>query len=240
LLWQLRDVAAGAFDLFVAGKEDALPHAGRLDELGIGESAIVFMLIRKCQCCLSHCLSMLVLSAVPNCSRTQRTASWAGSGSDIELSGEVATMKGCSWQLATRGEPMTEGQHYWEIEITECSTDCFLYFGAVRPGQVHEKGHRFTNDAYYISGYSGALCGCGKHHTDRLKFKKGDRIGCLLDLDAGRLRYYRNGTVCGPGWEGVVGPLLRAVELRNKGDVVTALPGAPKMHPAALQGTVVY
>jgi hypothetical protein len=36
----------------------------------------------------------------------------------------------------------------------------------------------------------------------------------LLDLDAGWLRYYRNGKRCGPGFtEGVTGPLLRVAQL---------------------------
>jgi hypothetical protein len=49
----------------------------------------------------------------------------------------------------------------------------------------------------------------------------------LLDLDAGWLRFYRNGKRCGPGFtEGVTGPLVRAAEFYSKGDKVTALPGA--------------
>jgi hypothetical protein len=39
----------------------------------------------------------------------------------------------------------------------------------------------------------------------------------LLDLDAGWLRFYRNGERYGPGFtEGVTGPLVRAVEVRSQ------------------------
>ena len=85
-----------------------------------------------------------------------------------------------------------------------------------------------TTDAYYIYGGNGALFGNGKNYADlQGKFAKGDRIGVLLDLDAGWLRVYRNDKRCGPGFtEGVTGPLVRAVRLFNKGDKATVLPGA--------------
>ena len=100
--------------------------------------------------------------------------------------------------------------------------------GAVRPGLDHDKGHHDTNDAYYIFGVDGALYGSGKRHSGQQgQFAKGDRIGVLLDLDAGWLRYYRNDKRCGPGFtEGVTGPLVRAAEFYTRGDKATVLPGA--------------
>jgi hypothetical protein len=165
----------------------------------------------------------------------------ARSSRNIELSGEglVATKarEDYYYQLATGGEPMTEGRHYWEVEITDCiKEDCAIFFGAVRPGMDYEETHHddgthgsfASSCAYFIFGCSGALFGIGKDHTDRQgMFAKGDRIGCLLDLDEGWLRFYRNDVLCGPGFtEGVTGPLVRAVELRDMGDVVTVLSGA--------------
>jgi hypothetical protein len=124
---------------------------------------------------------------------------------------------------------MTEGRHYWEVELTWTDHyDCDIMVGAVRPGLDHDKDFGDTNDAYYIDGYTGSLYGNGKEDADRQgEFAKGDRIGVLLDLDAGWLRYYRNDKRCGPGFtEGVTGPLVRAVELYNEGEKVTVLPGA--------------
>ena len=60
-------------------------------------------------------------------------------------------------------------------------------------------------------------------------FKQGDRIGCLLDLDAGWLRFFRNGVRLRQGYaSGVTGPLLRMAEVSGDGEGValTALPGA--------------
>jgi hypothetical protein len=156
---------------------------------------------------------------------------WEACGSTITLSGEglVATKDGATrTQLVTGGSPMTEGRHYWEVELTCADYGCYISVGAVRPGLDHDKKHYDTNDAFYIAGINGALYGNGKVGDDEQgRFAKGDRIGVLLDLDAGWMRLYRNGKRCGPGFtEGVSGPLVRAAELYREGDKVTALPGA--------------
>jgi hypothetical protein len=128
---------------------------------------------------------------------------------------------------------MTEGRHYWEVEITKLATrtptPSWFMIGAVRPGLDHDKGHQRTNDAYFIGGaHSGSLFGNGKINEDHQGgFAEGDRVGVLLDLDAGWLRFYRNDKRCGPGYtEGVTGPLVRAAQLIGKGYTVTVLPAA--------------
>jgi hypothetical protein len=150
---------------------------------------------------------------------------WDACGTGVALSedGLVATKHHAGrYQLVTGGSPMTEGRHYWEVELSKIS----VFVGAVRPGLDHDKYHMDTNDAYFIAGNNGALFGNGKSYGDQQdQFADGDRIGVLLDLDAGWLRYYRNGKRCGPGYtEGVTGPLLRAAQFVS--DTVTVLPGA--------------
>jgi hypothetical protein len=204
---QARDMDPGLIELFVDGKEDGLPDAGRLHELGLGSGSVVFML---------HRLGWR----------------WEGCGSKITLSedGLVATKSGYgAWQLATGGSPMTEGRHYWEVEYTAADASQVMFMvGAVRPGLDHDNNHMDTNDAYFISGNSGALWGNGKQRAvPQDEFATHDRIGVLLDLGAGWMRYYRNGKRCGPGFtEGVTGPLARATQLAYAGDKVTVLPGA--------------
>jgi hypothetical protein len=194
----------GLIELFVDGKEDGLSDAGRLDDLGLGSGSVVFMLFRH-------------------------GWRWQECGSDIARSGEglVATRTAYTndHQLVTGGSPMTEGRHYWEVELT---AGYDIMVGAVRPGLDHDKYHHRTNDAYFIHGYRGGLYGNGKYGADpQGKFAQGDRIGVLLDLDAGWMRLYRNGKRCGPGYtEGVTGPLVRAAQCIWQGDKLTALPGA--------------
>ena len=201
---QARDMDPGLIELFVDGKEDGLPDAGRLDELGLGSGSVVFMLFRQ-------------------------GWRWEECGSDIVLSGEglaaTKAVQDINRQLVTGGSPMTEGRHYWEVELT---AGYAILVGAVRPGLDHNKSHSLSNDAYFISGDGGALCGNGKFRADpQGQFAQGDRIGVLLDLDAGWMRLYRNGKRCGPGFtEGVTGPLVRAAQLVHTGGKVTVLPGA--------------
>jgi hypothetical protein len=195
----------GLIELFVDGKEDGLPDSGRLDGLGLGEGSVVFMLQRA---------GWL----------------WTACGIDMALSGDglVATVGTTDkWRLVTGGEPMTEGRHYWEVELTKWDAEFSCMIGAVRPGLDHDKAHFNTNDANFIDALDGALDGNGKQGADEQGgFAEGDRVGVLLDLDAGWLRFYRNGKRCGPGFtEGVTGPLVRAAHLAE-GDTLTVLPGA--------------
>jgi hypothetical protein len=190
----------GLIELFVDGKEHGLPDARRLEELGLGSGSVLFML---------HRLGWR----------------WDANGSVITLSedGLVATTSEHDWQLVTGGSPMTEGRHYWEVQIS----GPHVFVGAVRPGLNHDKEHRYGNDASFIYGLNGSLYGNGKECADpQGRFATGDRIGVLLDLDAGWMRLYRNGKRCGPGYtEGVTGPLVRAAQLCS-GMKVTVLPGA--------------
>ena len=194
----------GLIELFVDGKEDGQPDAGRLDDLGLGSGSVVFMLFRL-------------------------GWRWEECGSTIALSGEglVATKNTQDFkdQLVTGGSAMTEGRHYWEVELT---TGYSSLVGAVRPGLDHDKYYHNSNDAYFIDGLSGALYGNGKSAADQQgRLAQGDRIGVLLDLDAAWMRLYRNGERCGPGFtEGVTGPLVRAGQMCRVGNKLTVLPGA--------------
>jgi hypothetical protein len=156
-------------------------------------------------------------------------------GSTIAISsgtGLVATKEGSGRRLVTGGSTMTEGRHYWEVQI-KAEDDweiqgCILLIGAVRPGIDHGKSHAVADYAYYIATQHGALWGNGSRGTDAQGgFASGDRVGVLLDLDAGWMRFYRNSKRYGPGFtKGVAGPLVHAAALFNAGSAVEIVPGA--------------
>jgi hypothetical protein len=155
---------------------------------------------------------------------------WEACGSKIALSGEgLVTTKAedDGRHLVTGGSLMTEGRHYWEVELA-WANQYGMTVGAVRPGLDHDRYHLNSNNAYEITTSAGGLFGNGKSMADEQgEFLEGDRIGMLLDLDAGWMRFYRNGKRCGPGFtEGVTGPLVRAAELSYKGEAVAVVPGA--------------
>jgi hypothetical protein len=121
---------------------------------------------------------------------------------------------------------MTEGRHYWEVEIHEGTSGIMV--GAARPGVDHDEFQHSGSNTYFIAGFSGGLFGNFKINADpQGALLQGDRVGVMLDLDAGWMRFFRNGKRFGPGYtSGVTGPLVRAAQLLGKGDTVTVLPGA--------------
>jgi hypothetical protein len=75
----------------------------------------------------------------------------------------------------------------------------------------------------------GSLCGNGKYGEDGAGgFDQGDRVGVLLDLGDGSLRFFRNGAQRGPGYAGgsVTGPVVVAVQMYYYNDSVRLLPSA--------------
>jgi hypothetical protein len=177
------------------------------------------------------------------------------------------------FQMATGGAVMTEGRHYWEVEIMVHAdpegddidfrhAGTGMFFGAVRPDRDHNEHIKIHDQNAYVIGAAGGGIGGpgstagGLHGQGMSGFQaqgplvEGDRIGCLLDLDAGWLRFYCNGKRCGPGfgpvestgevvrgagcnyygrcskYSKVTGPLVRVAGLVRVGDTAKILPDA--------------
>jgi hypothetical protein len=136
-------------------------------------------------------------------------------------------------RTATGGATMADGTHYWEIEVAGGCVDFTV--GAVRPGIDHNRLFPPDGRVYLLSGANCGLIG-GPHGLSRASqpgppLATGDRIGCLLDLDAGSLLFYRNGAPLGPGFPaGVTGPLVRAMTMWTPG---CAGAGVPDPEPPA-------
>jgi hypothetical protein len=83
---------------------------------------------------------------------------------------------------------------------------------------------------WFMYAYNGALYGNGKADDDPAgEYKQGDRVGVLLDLGNGSLRFFKNGVQHGPGYAAgsVTGPVVAAVQMYNaKDDSVRLLPNA--------------
>ena len=75
----------------------------------------------------------------------------------------------------------------------------------------------------------GNLYGNGKENDDQAtRFDHGDRMGILLDLDDGSLRFFKNGAEHGSGYPAgsVTGPVARAAQMGSGGCATRLLPGA--------------
>jgi hypothetical protein len=125
---------------------------------------------------------------------------------------------------------LTEGKHYWEVELL--SEDMgYIFIGISRPnleptGAYYDKE---CTDTWFMDAYYGSLYGNGKQgHDEAGDYNQGDRVGVLLDLGSGSLRFFKNGVEHGPGFAAgsVTGPVVAAVQMYDKDASVRLLPNA--------------
>jgi hypothetical protein len=106
-----------------------------------------------------------------------------------------------------------------------------IFIGISRPN-LDPAGCYFSSDCtdgWFMKAVFGALWGNGKEGGDYAGgYEQGDRVGVLLDLDDGSLRFFRNGAQHGSGYAAgsVTGPVVAAVQMLNPNDSVRLLPNA--------------
>jgi hypothetical protein len=164
--------------------------------------------------------------------RRKRGGQWRTFAADlVELSedGAVATQISQGWSLTTTGVELMEGKHYWEVELPLKGK--YMYIGISRPS-LDPNGfylNESCTDGWFIDATSGYLFGNGKYISDGAgAYTQGDRVGVLLDLDDGSLRFFKNGVQHGPGFPAgsVTGPVVAAVQLHHADSKVRYLPNA--------------
>jgi hypothetical protein len=134
--------------------------------------------------------------------------------------------------LTTTGIEISAGKHYWEVELLSEDVDVDnIFIGISRPNldPVGAYFYGSGTDGWFISAYSGSLWGNGKQGADTAGgYEQGDRVGVLLDLNNGSLRFFKNGVQHGPGYAAgsVTGPVVAAVAMYYKDDSVRLLPDA--------------
>jgi hypothetical protein len=100
----------------------------------------------------------------------------------------------------------------------------YLFVGIARPGLDTADGKGYVEmefkDAWLMMANNGTLWGNGKDWSDEAGgVAKGDKLGVLLDLDAGSVLFFKNGAKHGPGWAAgsVTDPVVLAVQIYYKG-----------------------
>jgi hypothetical protein len=141
----------------------------------------------------------------------------------------VATQNSRAWSLTTTGVELTEGRHYWEVELLLKGLGMFI--GISRPNLDPDGFYcaRDCTDGWFIGATTAGLYGNGKYNSDRAgALYQGDRVGVLLDLGDGSLRFFKNGVQHGPGYPAgsVTGPVVAAVQLIYTNTAVRLLPNA--------------
>jgi hypothetical protein len=132
--------------------------------------------------------------------------------------------------LTTTEIELAEGNHYWEVELLSEYLGNIM-IGISRPNLDPTGDYigKECTDGWFITGYNGALWGNGKYGDDTAgPYEQGDRVGVLLDLDNGSLRFFKNGVEHGPGYAAgsVTGPVVVAVQMVYKDTSVRLLPNA--------------
>jgi hypothetical protein len=130
--------------------------------------------------------------------------------------------------LVTSGTELTAGKHYWEVEILN-DDNATVCVGVTRPNLDPDGDYsaRASTDSWFIYNQAGSLCGNGKECDDAAgSIDEGDRVGVLLDLDEGSLRFFKNGVQHGPGFPAgsVTGPVVCAVQMHDPYTRVRLLP----------------
>jgi hypothetical protein len=130
--------------------------------------------------------------------------------------------------LVTSGVELTAGKHYWEVESLYNDNEESVFVGVTRPNLDPNCDYESGNNCWFIFTFMGGLCGNGKRHADQAGDinEMGDRVGVLLDLDEGSLRFFKNGVQHGPGYPAgsVTGPVVCAVQLTTLNTSVRLLP----------------
>jgi hypothetical protein len=134
--------------------------------------------------------------------------------------------------LVTSGTELTAGKHYWEVVLLT-DPDRNVLVGVTRPNldPTRDYAVRASTDGWFIDTIEGCLYGSGKSRSDRDENRagyidEGDRVGVLLDLDEGSLRFFKNGVKDGPGYPAgsVTGPVVCAAQLYHPNTSVRLLP----------------
>jgi hypothetical protein len=144
--------------------------------------------------------------------------------------GAVAKQTVSGMSLTTTGTEITEGKHYWEVELLSKNLGG-TFIGVSRPNLDPKECYYASHctDGWFMYADGGSLYGNGKFQSNEAgKYKQGGRVGVLLDLDSGSLRFFKNGVEHGPGYPAgsVTGPVVAAVHMYCKHDSMRLLPNA--------------
>jgi hypothetical protein len=112
-----------------------------------------------------------------------------------------------------------------------------FFVGVARPG-LNEKGfygNRLDQDGWFMNCSTGSISGNGADAHDFIErgvcdgFVNGDRLGVLLDLNKGQMKFFKNGMSYGPGFPpgSVTGPVYHAAQLYYCSDGIRMIPDAP-------------
>jgi hypothetical protein len=167
---------------------------------------------------------------------------WTFYSSNVAVTnnGFIATkLSGNCGEFVTCEQPLLAGIHYWEVEVLDGELDD-LHIGVIKPDMERKAKEDYYDYAEhcepftsFIRADNGCLYGNGMNADyEAGRFECGDKVGILLDLGAGSMQFFKNGSKHGPGFppNSIDSPVVPALLMYSEGDSVKLLSNA--LHPA--------
>ena len=154
---------------------------------------------------------------------------------NVDDDGLVATKLGGDTELVTGSSPVGAGRHYFEVKTVGQAATSILV-GVARPDLTTKVSWLNCAVAGWHcrkSGELGRFCNDLSHMDASRKW--GDKLGVLLDMDAGSVLFFKNGVRHGQGYPNgsVEGQVVFVVQFQSSGQCCKLLPAAtepPKPH----------
>jgi len=156
---------------------------------------------------------------------------WLERGDQLSTTNALLVKEGERlWErsVAVCSAPLTAGVHAGEFAMNRLVSDAS--WGVARLEDVASADSlREQPHTWLLGANNGALfsvAGGKRNASPAGQIHDGDFLGWLLDLDAGTLRFFRNGQPHGPGHTDVAPPVRVCVELTRKGGAMCLCTGA--------------
>lgn len=137
---------------------------------------------------------------------------------------QTSSTSGAYWGTTRGTIGISSGKWYWEVTLTAdvygvvgiLDTDTTVLAGQQSP----RLGNQATGYGFY--GQNGQKLNNGTLSAYSTSWSVNNVIGVALDLDAGTLTFYKNGTTMGQAFSGIIGTYAPSVSV-NTGGVATQL-----------------
>ena len=139
------------------------------------------------------------------------------SGGSVTLSnGNLELNTGATAAWNTTGSTIAVSSGKWLCEVTIDTLGTYTSFGVSNPTSVDVDTYMgIAADSYTWFAYSGAGIYTNNAYIDQTSPwgagtfpAAGDVVGMALDMDAGTLKYYLNGSLVGTAFTGITGPVM--------------------------------
>ena len=138
---------------------------------------------------------------------------------EIDEATMTMTHKGRSWGMVLVDKLLVRGVHYFEAELVKGEWGSTFY-GVVQPEEFVPQ----SKGGYGLVNYRSITRKGGAENMYGLHFLNGDRVGMLIDVDEGKMWFFKNGSNLGLALDNLPSPLCPVLGSKGEGDIIKLLP----------------